>query len=69
MILPLFSLLSLGIMAMADPHPVSVMSSGGTPRVLVFTRTLGYRHDSIPTAIEVLRAQAGTYGVSFDFTE
>ncbi|KAJ9104563.1 hypothetical protein QFC21_002061 [Naganishia friedmannii] len=39
------------------------------PRVLVYTATFGYRHDSIPTAIEVLRQQGPQYNVSFDFTE
>ena len=40
-----------------------------TPRVLVYTATRGYRHDSIPTAIEVLGQQAGAWNVSFEFTE
>lgn len=39
------------------------------PRVLVYTRTLGFRHDSIPTAIETLRGRAGAQGVEFEFTE
>lgn len=39
------------------------------PRVLVYTATYGYRHDSIPTAIEVLQQQGPKYKVSFDFTE
>jgi hypothetical protein len=39
------------------------------PRVLVYTATFGYRHDSIPTAIEVLRQQGPQYNVSFDFIE
>ncbi|KAI5454176.1 hypothetical protein NCC49_004241 [Naganishia albida] len=39
------------------------------PRVLVYTATEGYRHDSIPTAIEVLGQQGPNYNVSFDFTE
>lgn len=39
------------------------------PRVLVYTATQGYRHDSIPTAIEVLGQQGPAYNISFDFTE
>ncbi|KLT38807.1 class I glutamine amidotransferase-like protein [Cutaneotrichosporon oleaginosum] len=39
------------------------------PRVLVYTRTLGFRHDSIPTAIETLRARGPGAGVAFEFTE
>lgn len=40
-----------------------------TPRVLVYTATAGYRHDSIPTAIQVLGDQASSYNVSFVFSE
>ena len=39
------------------------------PRVLVYTATEGYRHDSIPTAIEVLGQQGPSYNISFNFTE
>jgi hypothetical protein len=39
------------------------------PRVLVYTRTLGFRHDSIPTAIDTLRARGAGEGVAFEFTE
>lgn len=40
-----------------------------TPRVLVFTGTTGFRHDSIPTAIEVLGQNADRFGIAFNFTE
>lgn len=40
-----------------------------SPKVLVFTKTVGFRHDSIPTAIEVLKSRAGDAGVEFSFTE
>lgn len=42
-----------------------------TPRVLVYSATApdGYRHDSIPTAIEVLGQNADKYGVQFVFSE
>ncbi|WVR00278.1 hypothetical protein IAU59_007421 [Kwoniella sp. CBS 9459] len=40
-----------------------------TPRVLVYTATAGYRHDSIPTAIQVLGDNASKYGVEFVFSE
>jgi hypothetical protein len=49
--------LALAAMASADP------------RVLVYTATKGYRHDSIPTAIEVLGQQAAQWQVVFEFTE
>ena len=39
------------------------------PRVLVYTATAGYRHDSIPTAIEELGKQQASWNVSFEFSE
>jgi hypothetical protein len=39
------------------------------PSLLVFSATTGFRHESIPTAIEVLRSQASAQNVTFDFTE
>jgi len=53
----IFTALLLSTMALANP------------RVLVYTATKGYRHESIPTAIEVLGEQAGAWNVSFEFTE
>lgn len=38
-------------------------------RVLIFSRTVGFRHDSIPTAIEALKSHSTTLGVIFDQTE
>ena len=36
---------------------------------LIFSATADYRHDSIPTAIDALKAQASTYNIQFDNTE
>ncbi|KAJ7183141.1 class I glutamine amidotransferase-like protein, partial [Mycena filopes] len=38
-------------------------------RVLVYTATLGFRHDSIPTAVEALNNQTAAINVVFDHTE
>lgn len=38
-------------------------------RVLVFTRTTGWRHDSIPTAVATLRALAAEAGMQVDHSE
>jgi type 1 glutamine amidotransferase len=35
-----------------------------TPRILVFTRTAGYHHESIPTGVQTLRELAQTEGVT-----
>jgi hypothetical protein len=45
------------------------IQSLATPKVLVYTATAGYRHDSIPTAIEVLGQQQAAWNVSFTFSE
>ncbi|WRT70211.1 uncharacterized protein IL334_007206 [Kwoniella shivajii] len=39
------------------------------PKVLVYTYTDGFRHDSIPTAISMLNQEKDNWGVKFDFTE
>src|SRR4051794_1892202 len=38
-------------------------------RMLVFTRTAGYRHDSIPAAVAAIRALAARHGIGVDHTE
>ncbi|KAJ7039576.1 trehalose utilization-domain-containing protein [Mycena alexandri] len=43
--------------------------SSSQARVLVYTATLGFRHDSIPTAVEALNNQTATINVAFDHTE
>ncbi|OCF61285.1 glycosyl-hydrolase [Kwoniella mangroviensis CBS 10435] len=48
---------------------LSQAQAQSTPKVLVYTATAGYRHDSIPTAIEVLDDNAQKYGVEFTFSE
>ncbi len=40
-----------------------------TPRVLVFSRTAGFRHDSIPVAVETLQALGAQSGFAVDTTE
>lgn len=65
--LPSLALLLLPIpVAVAAVRPASAPTS---PRVLVYTATGGYRHDSIPTAIQQLGRNAQPWGVQFVFTE
>jgi hypothetical protein len=40
-----------------------------TKRILIFSATEGYRHDSIPTAIEAFRKLELDLGVHFETTE
>ncbi|KAI3613660.1 glycosyl hydrolase [Moniliophthora roreri] len=50
---------------------VMVVSSQNSTvaRVLIYSATRGFRHDSIPTAIEVLKAKGPSINVDFDNTE
>ena len=48
---------------------LEIVAAQSTPHVLVYTATAGYRHDSIPTAIEVLGEQGPQWNVSFTFSE
>ena len=43
--------------------------SWAADRMLVFTRTAGYRHDSIPAAVAALRDLAARHGIEVDHTE
>lgn len=38
-------------------------------KILVYTKTLQFRHDSIPTAVEALKARSSSINVEFDNTE
>ena len=45
------------------------MAQQTTARVLIYTATRGYRHDSIPASIEALKARASKINVEYDATE
>lgn len=62
----------LGLMACGAPGagPAPSASPAGVPfRVLVFSRTLGYRHNSIPDGVAALRALGRDHGFAVDATE
>lgn len=40
-----------------------------TTRVLVYTRTTAYRHDSIPDAVTAVRSLGAAHGFAVDATE
>lgn len=40
-----------------------------TARALIYSATADYRHDSIPTAIQAMEAQASKYNIQFDNNE
>lgn len=53
----------------ASALEVTKVNTWGVPQVLVYSYTAGFRHDSIPTAIDMFKQRAGDYGVEFTFTE
>jgi type 1 glutamine amidotransferase len=72
--------LLVGLVALAgcarppDPAPAATSAAGpagegGPARVLVFTRTLGFRHGSIPAAVAAMRRLAPGQGMLVDHTE
>ncbi len=62
--------LSLGGCGGPSAEPSAAPSPGGpAARVLVFTRTAGYRHESIPAGIDAVRELGATGGYTVDATE
>jgi type 1 glutamine amidotransferase len=53
----------------SSPSPRPLATSSGETRVLLFTRTTGFRHDSIPDAIAALRRIGSESGFLVDATE
>lgn len=49
--------------------PEHVMASRSLPKILVFTRTTAYRHDSIPDAVTAFRELGAGHGFAVDATE
>lgn len=54
---------------MLVPSSYAVATSMPQARVLVFTKTAGWRHDSIPTAVATLRRLGAQQGMQVDHTE
>ena len=70
--LALLLTLLLPMLAACAGHEVRSSEAGqaaSPPRILVFTRTAGWRHDSIPVAIEALRELGGEAGLVVEHTE
>jgi uncharacterized protein len=64
------ALLCAGCAAPPAPRGPAVQAEAGSPAsILVFTRTTGWRHDSIPAAVAALREIAGREGLSVVHTE
>jgi uncharacterized protein len=60
---------SAAVSASPLPAPAASPAKTDVPRVLVFTRTAGYRHEAIPTTIATLRALGAQAGIEIDASE
>ena len=47
----------------------SLAQNDTTASALIYSATADFRHDSIPTAIEAIKAQGPSYNIQFDNTE
>jgi cytochrome c len=61
-----FALLGLGLALLA---PGAASAPAATPSILVFTKTAGFRHASIPIAIQAVRDLGAKNGFAVDATE
>lgn len=59
----------LAACVLREVHPGEAGHAAPPSRILVFTRTAGWRHDSIPIAIETLRKVGGEAGLEVEHTE
>lgn len=57
---------SLALLALHYPPPAA---AGDPPRVLIFSKTAGFRHDSIPTAVQTLQRLASEQGLQAEYSE
>ncbi|KLO13044.1 class I glutamine amidotransferase-like protein, partial [Schizopora paradoxa] len=57
------------ILAAAFIFSSSAAQQIATARILLYTATADFRHDSIPTAIQALHNQSSNFNVAFDSTE
>lgn len=60
---------AVSILLVASLALASAASAASTDRVLIFTKTAGFRHDAIPTAVATLRTLATDAGMAADHTE
>jgi cytochrome c len=59
----------LGSILRADVHAADGAQPAPAYRVLVFTRTAGFRHDSIPAGVAAIEALGAEHGFDVDHTE
>ncbi|KIM27360.1 hypothetical protein M408DRAFT_311224 [Serendipita vermifera MAFF 305830] len=65
-------MLSLGfsiLLSLAASTAPSFVAARNVANVLIYSATAGFRHDSIPTAIEEMTLRGPDHGINFDNTE
>lgn len=62
--IPLLLIFAMACLAGCSPYNYST-----PPRVLVFSKTAGFRHASIPTGVQALRELCAAHGIMVDSTE
>jgi type 1 glutamine amidotransferase len=59
----------LTILLLVSLHTVPALCQSAPPKVLVFSKTLDFRHDSIPTGIAAIKGMGAKQGWTVDATE
>ena len=57
------------VMCLAISLTLAQSTAISAANLLVYSATGGYRHDSIPIAIEALESRSASYNIRFEFTE
>lgn len=63
------SLFVLLMLALTISSALAQSVALGAANVLIYSATRGYRHDSIPAAIEALKSRSESYNITFENTE
>jgi type 1 glutamine amidotransferase len=58
-----------GALLLSVPQAASSEREAAKPRILVFTKTTAFRHDSIPAALQAVRSLGVANGLAVDATE
>lgn len=63
------SLLLFLVLGLAISLALAQSTALSTANVLIYSATRGYRHDSIPAAVDALKSRSASYNIMFEHTE